>query len=185
MRKEKGFIFSLVLIAIGAFLGWKAYEAIKAPADTPAATTVQGPSTATSVRGSIGPDYTPTDETSSTDVSTWKTYSVLGGLASFKYPSDWTLKGTTLASAKGGITIRGAYAKGSLPSCDPANCTTGTVNGLAYTRTAVTSGTNTTLVYRASKLGYIGTATAIIATDPKQLANIALVDEIVGTINVK
>jgi hypothetical protein len=180
---EKGFIIPLLLIAVGAYLGWMAFAHMQPQDPTPAAVTT--PSTATGVRGSTGADYTPTSATASTDLSTWKTVSAPGGLANFKFPGDWSLKGTTLTSPKSDIVINATYGRGSLPACDPTNCTSGSRGGINYTRTLTTSGSVLTITYKASKLGFLGTAVATLPNDPKQTANIALVDEIVGTVKVK
>ncbi len=140
--------------------------------------------TGAGIKGGTGGDYTPTDETASTDVSTWKTYTAPLGLATLKYPSDWTLSGMTLTSPKKDMTITASYKKGTLAVC-AGTCTKVDINGITYNRTASTTDTGTTITYSTAKNGYVITAEAKIPTNPQTTANIALADQIVGTVNVK
>ena len=179
---RKGFIIPLIIIAIAAILGYKAFEHKD---DLKNSVSTSTSSSTASIQGSSILEYAQTNETSSTNVSTWKTVAAPGGIASFRYPADWTLRGETLTSPIGDMTIVGSYGKGSLPYCDPARCTTLSANGVSYTRSLLTTSTGTTITYIGSKLGFEGSAVVTIPNDSHQVANIALADEIVSTINFK
>lgn len=178
-------ITSALVVLIGIALviwGFTKYADNRNTASSTAATTTRN---AGSLRTAETPNYQlRTKETTSTDISTWKTFSVFGGMVSFKYPADWKLSGTSLTSPKGDMKILATYKVGSLPACG-TNCTRTTVNGVTYNKTVVTSSSTVQVTYSTTKLGYVVSAIATYPNNEESEANAALVTRILSTVSVK
>jgi hypothetical protein len=166
-------IIGAIIILILIVLGVRHYSS-----STPADTTTQTADTSTN---------TTSTSVSTNPVSTadWKVYKSAGDLVEFAYPSTWTLSGTTLKSPTGAITVNASYKSGSLPKCDPSDCAPITINGLTYLRTQDNTPNGTNISYNLAQKGFLFNATAAIVNNPDLAANVALVNQIAGTVVIK
>ncbi|MDB5254589.1 MAG: hypothetical protein JWL80_655 [Parcubacteria group bacterium] len=128
---------------------------------------------------------TNTTPTTSGTTATWKVYTSPGAFLSFAYPSTWTITGTTLKSPSGAIVINATYKSGSLPKCDPANCKPIIVNGVMFQRSQDNDPKGADINYYVVQKGFLFNASAKVLNNKDLVANIALVDQIIGTVAIK